>query len=30
MAGESVRSPILEALLTNYSLGGGDSFTWVP
>jgi hypothetical protein len=30
MAGESVRSPIFEALLTNYSLGGGDSFTWVP
>ena len=30
MAGESVRAPIFEALLTKYSLGGGDSFTWVP
>lgn len=30
MAGESVRAPIFEALLTQYSLGGGNSFTWVP
>lgn len=30
MAGESVRAPIFEALLSQYSLGGGDSFTWVP
>jgi len=30
MAGEAVRAPIFEALLTKYSLGGGDSFTWVP
>ena len=30
MAGESMRSPIFEALLTKYSLGGGRSFTWVP
>jgi hypothetical protein len=30
MAGESVRSPIFETLLTKYSLGGGRSFTWVP
>ena len=30
MAGESVRAPIFEALLTKYSLGGGRSFTWVP
>lgn len=30
MAGESVRAPIFEALLTRYSLGAGDAFTWVP
>ncbi len=30
MAGESVRAPIFEALLTRYSLGAGGSFTWVP
>lgn len=30
MAGESVRAPIFEALLTKYSLGSGPSFTWVP
>lgn len=30
MAGESVRAPIFEALLTRYSLGNGDRFTWVP
>lgn len=30
MAGESVRAPIFEALLTKYSLGGAESFTWVP
>lgn len=30
MAGESVRAPVFEALLTKYSLGSGPSFTWVP
>lgn len=30
MAGESVRAPVFEALLTRYSLGNADSFTWVP
>jgi hypothetical protein len=30
MAGESVRAPIFEALLTKYSLGNATSFTWVP
>ena len=30
MAGESVRAPIFEALLTKYSLGNTDAFTWVP
>lgn len=30
MASQSVRAPIFEALLTKYSLGGGDSFNWVP
>lgn len=30
MAGESVRAPIFEALLTKYSLGNAESFTWVP
>lgn len=30
MAGESVRAPIFNALLTKYSLGNADSFTWVP
>jgi len=30
MAGESVRAPIFEALLTKYSLGSGPTFTWVP
>lgn len=30
MAGESVRAPIFQALLTKYSLGGKDAFTWVP
>ena len=30
MAGESVRAPIFEALLTRYSLGSGSTFTWVP
>jgi hypothetical protein len=30
MAGESSRAPIFQALLTKYSLGGKDSFTWVP
>ena len=30
MAGESVRTPIFEALLTKYSLGNTNKFTWVP
>jgi hypothetical protein len=30
MAGEASRAPIFSALLTKYSLGGRDSFTWVP
>jgi hypothetical protein len=30
MAGESVRAPIFEALLTKYSLGNASNFTWVP
>lgn len=30
MASQAVRAPIFEALLTNYSLGGGGRFTWVP
>jgi hypothetical protein len=30
MAGEAARAPIFQALLTKYSLGGRDSFTWVP
>lgn len=30
MAGESVRTPIFEALLTSYSLGNAAKFTWVP
>lgn len=30
MAGESVRAPIFESLLTQYSLGSGSTFTWVP
>ena len=30
MASQSVRAPIFEALLTRYSLGGGDRFAWVP
>jgi len=30
MAGESVRAPIFEALLSKYSLGSQTSFTWVP
>lgn len=30
MAGESSRAPIFQALLTKYSLGGKDAFTWVP
>jgi len=30
MAGESVRAPIFEALLTKYSLGNTNAFTWVP
>jgi hypothetical protein len=30
MAGESVRAPVFEALLTKYSLGSGSAFTWVP
>lgn len=30
MAGESLRSPIFDALLSNYSLASGEGFTWVP
>lgn len=30
MAGEAVRAPIFEALLTKYSLGNARGFTWVP
>lgn len=30
MAGESVRAPIFESLLTKYSLAAGETFTWVP
>ncbi|HYE85317.1 MAG TPA: hypothetical protein VEA16_03100 [Vicinamibacterales bacterium] len=30
MAGESVRAPIFEALVSKYSLGNLDAFTWVP
>lgn len=30
MAGESVRAPIFESLLSQYSLGGGSTFTWLP
>ncbi len=30
MADESTRTPIFESLLTRYSLGSGDSFSWVP
>lgn len=30
MAGEAVRAPIFEALLSSYSLGSQNKFTWVP
>lgn len=30
MAGEAVRAPIFESLLTKYSLGNQDAFSWVP
>jgi hypothetical protein len=30
MAGEAERAPIFDSLLTNYSLGSGETFTWVP
>ena len=30
MASQAVRAPIFEALLTKYSLGGKDQFSWVP
>lgn len=30
MAGEAVRAPIFESLLTKYSLGNQDGFSWVP
>jgi hypothetical protein len=30
MAGEAVRAPIFEALLSKYSLGSQPTFTWVP
>ena len=29
-AGEVERAPILDSLLTKYSLGSGETFTWVP
>ena len=30
MVSQAVKAPIFEALLTKYSLGGGDRFSWVP
>jgi hypothetical protein len=30
MAGEAVRAPVFEALLSKYSLGNQNTFTWVP
>jgi hypothetical protein len=30
MAGEAVRAPVFEALLSKYSLGNQKSFSWVP
>ena len=30
MTSQAVRAPIFEALLTKYSLGGSDRFSWVP
>jgi hypothetical protein len=30
MAEESERAPLFDSLLTNYSLGAGEAFTWVP
>lgn len=30
MAGESLRAPIFDSLLTNYSLAAREAFTWVP
>ncbi len=30
MAGESLRAPIFDTLLTKYSLAAGEAFTWVP
>ncbi|HEX4914527.1 MAG TPA: hypothetical protein VFV51_11235 [Vicinamibacterales bacterium] len=30
MSDESARAPIFQALLTKYSLGGKNTFTWVP
>ena len=30
MEGEAVRAPIFEALVSQYSLGGGSTFTWLP
>lgn len=30
MTAEAERAPILESLLTNYSLGAGKTFSWVP
>jgi hypothetical protein len=30
MSSQAVRAPIFDALLTKYSLGGGDRFAWVP
>ena len=30
MAEESERAPLFDSLLTDYSLGAGEAFTWVP
>lgn len=30
MTGEAARTPIFASLLTKYSLGSGDRFSWVP
>ena len=30
MTQEAGRAPIFESLLTDYSLGAGKAFTWVP
>jgi hypothetical protein len=30
MADEAERAPLFDSLLTDYSLGAGKAFTWVP